>query len=49
MDGWKTVNCMGKQVIRMDGTELLVGNSSGLQMDEKQRFIDLEAACIHCC
>jgi len=49
MDGWKTVDCMGKRVIQMDGTELLVGNSSGLQIDEKQRFVGFEAAWIHYC
>lgn len=49
MDGWKTVDCMGRRVIQIDGMELLVGSSGGLQIDEKQRFIDLEAAWIHYC
>lgn len=38
-----------RQSVRMDGMELLVGNSGGLQIDEKQRFIDLKAAWIQYC
>jgi len=30
----------------VDGTELLVGNSTGLQIDEEQRLVGLNAAWI---
>lgn len=41
--------CMGNGWCEWNGTELLVGNGIALQIDEKWRFIDLEAVWIHYC